>query len=1085
MAELVNVDAMRSIVSHLSSFDNRYTGTLGSFLAISYIGGFFKLNCSIQNVFHDNFTFNDQGVLVEASTIIAKISAAKQTNRTILVSAHHDSIGYQYPFNIYSTGAKGADDDASGVGALLETARIISLFKEYLIYNVLFIVFAAEEGNKTLSPDFMCQGSTHWVSTGHPGVAALSDIVAALDVDGVAYNNGGPVGIYYHGSGSSIACNLSSVASQLNIPAKDEEGPRHDSYLTGIRCRTEDTFDKARIPAVTLSNHYTNPFTHTNLDTLSCLDFNLACNFTRVLISYIYLTGGSLPNPEVTYTESWRTSINHSGQFDLNESNYIAVNFNPNIINGFDLIILDPSISGITTDHLLQTISACSKQGMKLPVVSLGKTAVTLLRALNLSGAECIGGTSTNNDLVAYLGNSITDLSSHPIYNQPNIISLTPENSTHLSYVVLRQQPRDNAYYLIRNNANTCRQLLPLSCTPFPSELWSWLAVLHDNESSFGPVALIGVDNGSSITDVAKGIVDNTVWWLVNGSRNYVAVRLSCRNPLVGDPIKVAVAVRDSLTWEAASSIPISIDVRSPSGGLLLGEICITDQKGVVESSSQLIREIGGHEVTVTANLGVAGVTRTVTMFNSLPRITIEYQNDRINVTQGESIRVMLNLTYLPTQSEDLILELAGRPLLSNVSIVETLRHGCNNITFTMTSKETIQVGEYDLTFAAMPRTMEYIACNQLIKIVITPAYEVGIIEAPNTVEQLSSVQLIVQIKSYRSIPISCSLRTNSYGIMLTGEAYIVIASGETKQVKLSAQETSSSPYAWGGGKIRVAVIRNGVVVVESPPVAVFVSLSVMNLTIGYVLPVALPIAIFIEQSKRKKVQLTAPGTFLGGYAFFAIGLAIYQSFFMLVPLCMLIAGCYVGTMLMVRVYDMPLPKGYGWFIPWQTYGATGDHDKEYILREKLYPPSTLPDSCSMGIRRLKDLYNMKKYQEVVPAAYILVVGMLSDLMASSRDSAYIGIEKAGKLKRVYKNNETLTELIKQLKQQHISVPSEALLRRLLRLHQEYAKQFSSAPSGDLSQVRARRMAGESIEIVESLFVRDKVEAEASKCKQK
>jgi hypothetical protein len=34
----------------------------------------------------------------------------------------------------------------------------------------------------------------------------------------------------------------------------------------------------------------------------------------------------------------------------------------------------------------------------------------------------------------------------------------------------------------------------------------------------------------------------------------------------------------------------------------------------------------------------------------------------------------------------------------------------------------------------------------------------------------------------------------------------------------------------------------------------------------------------------------------------------------MVIPLAMLVTGCYIGSRTMEYVYDKPLPKGYDWF---------------------------------------------------------------------------------------------------------------------------------------------------------------------------
>jgi Zn-dependent M28 family amino/carboxypeptidase len=66
--------------------------------------------------------------------VIAKISSSKSDAKDIIISAHMDSI-----FGV------GADDNASGVGALLELAKYYNSMKDSLTYNIIFVFYGAEE----------------------------------------------------------------------------------------------------------------------------------------------------------------------------------------------------------------------------------------------------------------------------------------------------------------------------------------------------------------------------------------------------------------------------------------------------------------------------------------------------------------------------------------------------------------------------------------------------------------------------------------------------------------------------------------------------------------------------------------------------------------------------------------------------------------------------------------------------------------------------------------------------------------------------------------------------------------------------
>ncbi|MGC1132709.1 MAG: M20/M25/M40 family metallo-hydrolase [Nitrososphaeraceae archaeon] len=82
------------------------------------------------------------------------------TNNTIMISAHYDS--RMEDINNSTARAPGADDNASGVSALLEVARVLSNVS--LNHSVIFVLFSGEEQGKW--------GSTHY-----------ADLIDTTDVD--------------------------------------------------------------------------------------------------------------------------------------------------------------------------------------------------------------------------------------------------------------------------------------------------------------------------------------------------------------------------------------------------------------------------------------------------------------------------------------------------------------------------------------------------------------------------------------------------------------------------------------------------------------------------------------------------------------------------------------------------------------------------------------------------------------------------------------------------------------------------------------------------------------------------------------
>jgi Zn-dependent M28 family amino/carboxypeptidase len=112
------------------------------------------------------------------------------TNNTVMISAHYDS--RMEDINNSTARAPGADDNASGVSALIEVARILSNVS--LNHSIIFVLFSGEEQGKL--------GSTYYADYVHKTDVDL-DLLINLDMIGfssditndflVEYDNGNVV----------------------------------------------------------------------------------------------------------------------------------------------------------------------------------------------------------------------------------------------------------------------------------------------------------------------------------------------------------------------------------------------------------------------------------------------------------------------------------------------------------------------------------------------------------------------------------------------------------------------------------------------------------------------------------------------------------------------------------------------------------------------------------------------------------------------------------------------------------------------------------------------------------------------------
>jgi Zn-dependent M28 family amino/carboxypeptidase len=152
----VNSTKLKEWIDVLSSFHTRHTKSNYIENVAYWLKNELQNLCEGGRVFFHNYTQSDQNQTFNLKNIIC--SSSKQglassssssssssyynnNNNTIIIGAHYDSRAK----NINDTDARapGADDNASGVSALLELVRILSPLN--LKYNLEFVLFSGEE----------------------------------------------------------------------------------------------------------------------------------------------------------------------------------------------------------------------------------------------------------------------------------------------------------------------------------------------------------------------------------------------------------------------------------------------------------------------------------------------------------------------------------------------------------------------------------------------------------------------------------------------------------------------------------------------------------------------------------------------------------------------------------------------------------------------------------------------------------------------------------------------------------------------------------------------------------------------------
>ena len=180
------VDNFKAHTEYLASDElgGRGTGSKDIRLAAEYIAGQFKsigLQPIADHSYYQQFAIPGQSE-IEAN-VIGIIPAASATNRSLVFTAHYDAYGVRKIEGQEDTIHNGARDNAIGVAAIIEIARIFKTEKAPA-QNLVFVATAAEESGK--------YGSRYYVE--HP-VYPIQEITICLNIDG--FNVSGQVEDYF------------------------------------------------------------------------------------------------------------------------------------------------------------------------------------------------------------------------------------------------------------------------------------------------------------------------------------------------------------------------------------------------------------------------------------------------------------------------------------------------------------------------------------------------------------------------------------------------------------------------------------------------------------------------------------------------------------------------------------------------------------------------------------------------------------------------------------------------------------------------------------------------------------------------
>jgi Zn-dependent M28 family amino/carboxypeptidase len=251
-------------------YEGRKTGTKGHELAKSFVISQFdkislkKFGDSFEHKFNAKMRKGD----VEASNLVGYLKGTDFPESYLVIGAHYDHIGIQKGkvFN-------GADDNASGVGALL---GIANYFKQNPPkHSLIFIAFDVEEMG--------LQGS-NYITKNFP--VDLSKVSFMLNMDMISQNSKSEI----YASGTNHNPDLLPVLKKLDKESSEISllyGHDQPKIISGVQDWTNSSdhaaFHKAKIPYIYFGvedhKHY-----HKSTDTFQTIDLNFYMNSVNLIL---------------------------------------------------------------------------------------------------------------------------------------------------------------------------------------------------------------------------------------------------------------------------------------------------------------------------------------------------------------------------------------------------------------------------------------------------------------------------------------------------------------------------------------------------------------------------------------------------------------------------------------------------------------------------------------------------------------------------------------------------------------------------------------------------------------------------------
>jgi hypothetical protein len=297
--QLVDAVSIEHIGMHIEALANagghqsRVTFTPGKDSAAVYIMNYLNSLPYLTSVDYDTFyiagavhPYNRKPLI----NVVAVIEGSTYPEKILVVGAHYDSSADREGSSVWMTEwktiqAPGADDNATGVAAILEMARILGdpSFGYAIPYTIHLVAFAAEERGVIFTGNH--HGSRHYAKSARE---QDKDIVGMISVDMVGYNEFYDyTAIVSNASSTWLGEKLIDANARYDISLLMNQPPFPEAVYSDHDTFWNEGYDAILVienaPPWQDSDYYIrNPYYHTSSDTYDKVNTGLVRRVTQV-----------------------------------------------------------------------------------------------------------------------------------------------------------------------------------------------------------------------------------------------------------------------------------------------------------------------------------------------------------------------------------------------------------------------------------------------------------------------------------------------------------------------------------------------------------------------------------------------------------------------------------------------------------------------------------------------------------------------------------------------------------------------------------------------------------------------------------